>query len=390
MYAWRNLKLRELMGLVSDGTAVLRLFPRFRISTITAPILMLAGLAAACLAFVALLAGVVWYLGSPAFTGLAVASCGILGGSVAIGSAQFLIRAIRTSACLADGEATYLMPGAFTHVLVHARLPGKVLLVKRGARTLKRHLKSLGPRQTMKDEWRVYRGLRALGIAAETWYVGKFGIRDVKIRFGGNLRLEALKGEERLIADQTLHDLVDVCIQQRGMPLNEFLQSNAAEKLPIYVGLRQVVHRMWQQGYIDLDIAFRNYMVQLDQQGHPRRGREWYEVVIHDFGSTFRFRGDADAIEKFLNSHESAAGDEPAILSNGAFLLRSLTRRRELEFSQTLMPRTHLLQLVPLFHEQELGAEQLQQRLRHHTNIRALRQAIRSVAETIAAARTSM
>ena len=174
------------------------------------------------------------------------------------------------------------------------------------------------------------------------------------------------------------------------MPLHEFLQSNPSERLPIYEGLRQVVHRMWQRGYIDLDIALRNYMIPLDHQGRPLRTHERYELAIHDFGSTFRFRGDAEAIEKFLDSHEAVAGAGPAIISNGAFLLRNLTRRRELEFSQTLLPRTHLLQLVPIFHEEDPAAEELRQRLRHHENIRALRQAIRSVAETIAAARTAV
>ena len=120
--------------------------------------LMLAGLAAAFLAFVALLVGVVWYAGSPVFIGLTAASFGISGVAChRLGPVP--CSPIRTSACFGGGRRGDRFDArAFTHVLVHERLPGKVLLVKRGPRSLKRHFKNMGPRQTMRGEWRITAG----------------------------------------------------------------------------------------------------------------------------------------------------------------------------------------------------------------------------------------
>jgi hypothetical protein len=379
----RRLKLRELAALISDGTAVIRFIPNFEIGRISTLTSLLAGLAVGFLVLIALLVGLAWYVEPIVFVGPAAVSCGIIAGAFAWGAAQFLVRAIRTSHCLGDGRATYLMPGAFTHVLTHDLFAHHVLLVRRGLHALKRYAKNMGPRQTMKAEWVIYRGLRQLGVTAETYYVGRLAMDRVNVRFGGNLRIAALKGEERMIADRKFHEVVDVCVQERGIPLNEFLHAQPTEKAFIYPGLQSVVHRMWRHGYIDLDVALRNYMVRVDREGRPLRPGGRYQVAIHDFGSTFRFAGDCSAIERFLDSRENVAGAGRAVICNGAFLLRSLTRPRELEFAQLLLPRTPLVQLIPIFHVQEDTVDALRLRLRHHSNVPALRSAYRSIAETI-------
>jgi hypothetical protein len=312
---------------------------------------------------------------------------GIAGTVITIGLFQCLVRAIRVSRCLQDGRAIYLMPGAFTHVLVHDALPSNVFLVKRGRQILKRHIKNMGPRHSLWGEWQAYRALKKADLAAETYYVGSLPIDCVQVALGGNLRVDALKGEERFLADRTTHDTLRVCLQEKGIPLNEFLRLHPEERDVIYDALCDVVRSTWRHGYVDLDVALRNYMVRLDHQGRPLRRSGRYVVLIHDFGSTFRCVGDTKTVEDYLHTRGQVADAGPAAIANGAFLLRSLTRRREIDFARQLLPHTDLHRLSRVFHGQDEAIESLRVRLRHYSSVQPLRDAYRSIAEAVTEAR---
>jgi hypothetical protein len=323
------------------------------------------------------------------FVPLLAAAAALGGGAVVARRGLLLIRFHVVRRCLTSGKALYLMPGAFTHVLIHKKIPNHVVLVKRGRETLSRHIKNMGPRHTPAGEWEIYQALRPLGLVAETQHLGALPFREIKIVTPGNVRLEALKGEERFLQDKRYRDTVDIFLQERGIPLNEFLRSYPLAKENVLREYLELIHKIWRAGYIDLDVAFRNYMVRRDHRGNPlvRHGR--YIVVAHDFGSIFKLPPGRDAIEQFLLSQGDVADVGRAVISNGAFLLRSLTRKRELAFGTALLPRTNLQQLQEILQPRDDDEVTLPERLKHYSSHQMLQRAYRTMADTIAEVRAN-
>ena len=283
---------------------------------------------------------------------------------------------------LRDGQATYLMPGAFTHVLVHPDLPGKVILVKRGEKALIRFVGKLGPRRTSQDERNVYQRLAASDLAAETEWIADMPVSEISIALGGNLQVAAVKGEERFVADAEIDEEVEVLIQERGIPLNHFLAKNPKERNDVFRAFGRLIHRVWKSGLIDLDVAFRNCMLAIDEDGEPQKDDKGYVVLVHDFGCIFSLPESVDEIENYLDQHGEVGNQGPASISNGAFLLKSLSGRMEVEFAPFLIKGADWTSLRAIFHDSG-NANSLPKRLKHHSNFKVIRGAHRALVQSI-------
>lgn len=284
---------------------------------------------------------------------------------------------------LRDGQATYLMPGAFTHVLVHPDLPAKVILIKRGKQALHRSVGKLGPRRTSDDERIVYKKLMSGGLAATTEWIAFMPISQISIALGSNMQIAAVKGEERLVADGELDEEVEVLTQERGIPVNLFLGKNPKERNEVYRAFGRLIHRVWKIGLIDLDVAFRNCMLAIDEEGEPRKDEHGYVVLVHDFGCVFPLPESVDQIEDYLDKHGQVGDEGPAAISNGAFLLRSLSGRLEVEFAPYLIRGADWKSLRQIFHDGETS-NTLPKRLKHHTNFKVIRGAHQALTQSIA------
>ena len=297
-------------------------------------------------------------------------------------SIESTLLANRVKALLHDESATYLMPGAFTHVLVHPELPNDVFLVKRGESAIERFVGKGGPRQSTLGELSIFNLLFRCRLAARTRQVCKLRIQEIRIALGANLQQAAVRGEERFVADKNIDEEVVIQIQERGIPLNEFLAKNQQKRGDVYRQFGQRIHQMWQAGFIDLDIAFRNYMVRLDRDGNVFAGEDEYTIVVHDFGCIFELPDDPDEVAEFIDQKGMVADIGRAAISNGNFLLRSLCGKKEYDFAPFLIPDADWPRLREIFNPQEEGLP-LPKRLMHHENYRTLRDAHAALVKSI-------
>ena len=306
----------------------------------------------------------------------AIASAGF--GFPAFRCIQAAIYSRQIEKLLGDGRSVYLMPGAFTHVLIHPALPHDVILVKRGRHAMERFV-GQGPRQTPQEEWLVFCELFARRLAARTRRVGKVALRDIKIVLGGNLQMAAIKGEERFVADAKFDEEVEIQIQERGVPLNEYLAKHKNDKDEIYCDFRRTIHRMWKSGFVDLDIAFRNYLVRVDTDGNAVRRNDSLDILVHDFGCIFKL---PDQIDEFLEQRGTVGETQQAAVSNGAFLMRSLAGRLEVDFAPNLVPHAEWRDLRQVFNDDE-NKLPLAKRLKHHSNYKTIRGAHQALVRSI-------
>ena len=295
---------------------------------------------------------------------------------------QSAVNARRVERLLKDGQATYLMPGAFTHVILHPQLPAYVILLKRAEFVLERSLSLEGPRQASADEWHMFQRLFARRMAANTIRVCKLSIRDVLILLGGNLQLAAVKGEERFVADVQIGGEVEVQMQERGIPLNNFLTKRKDETDEIHEQFREFVVRTWMAGVIDLDVAFRNYLVRIDEEGDPVVRNDRYDIVAHDFGCMFKLPNDLNEIDEFLDACGPAGASKKAVIPNGAFLMKSLCGRLELDFAPRLIPCIDWPALAKVLRD-DANEVPLGKRLKHHSNYRLVRNSLSELGRVI-------
>ena len=204
-------------------------------------------------------------------------------------------------------------------------------------------------------------------------------IREIKIVLGGNLQLAAIKGEERFVADSKIDEEVEVMTQERGIPLNEYLSTHREDRAEIYRDFRRTIRQIWQSGFIDLDVAFRNYLVRVDADGEPIRRNDRLDIRVHDFGCIFKLPAQFDA---FLDERGSVAESREATITNGACLMRSLSGKLEVEFSPHLVPNAKWRELRRIFWDEE-NEMPLAKRLKHHSNYRVLRGAHQALVTAI-------
>lgn len=298
---------------------------------------------------------------------------------------QFKLYTWKVYRCLTDGEAEYLMPGAFTHVVVHKNLPGKVILIKRGNQAMTRYVGRLGPRKSSASEWAIYRRMKSQNFAVETRFLMRMRIHKVRMLFGSKLVDQAVvKGEERFISDQKLREKVEIYTQQRGVTLSEFLSEHGEHRRRIAEQLSAVVRRMWQTGFIDLDVAMRNYLICVDEKGRPIKNRKGiYDIRCHDYGCVFDIPSfDGAELLHFLASYGEVEDLGRAVLDNASCFVRSLTGRKERHVAELLVPDANWTELRKLF-DPAASTLPIQKRLRHHSYTSLLKQTRRALAIAI-------
>lgn len=302
-------------------------------------------------------------------------------GLLSVRYVEFSLYAWKVRRCLTDGNAEYLMPGAFTHVVVHRNLPGEVILIKRGDEAMSRYVGRLGPRHTNASEWQMYRTLRDLNVAVPTKFLMLLRISRIRMRFGSKLVDQAVvKGEERFVADQHIRERVEIYTQERGITLSEFLAENGEERRRVAEQLAQLIRRMWKNRIVDLDVAMRNYLIRLNDKGRPIHKKKRYDIRCHDYGCIFHLDShEGPTVMRFLTEYGEVGELGKAVLDNSACLARSLSGRKERLVAESLVPQAAWPQLRTLF-DPKSDSMPIARRLRHHTNNNLLKHTKKAMA----------
>lgn len=297
---------------------------------------------------------------------------------------EFKVYVAKVRRCLSDGKAEYLMPGAFTHVVVHKRLPGTVILIKRGDEAMSRYIGRVGPRHTNESEWAMYQTMRELGLAVETKFLTRMRIRHIRLRFGSKIGHQAsLKGEERFIADQQISEPVEIYAQARGLTLKEFLIDRGDQRRPIYEQLAELTRTMWSHGIVDLDVALRNYLIPFDEKGKPAKRHGKYQILCHDYSCVYELpQLEGRSILRWLSMYGDVGHLGKAAIDNGGCLMRSLSGRHELGVAQNLVPKAPWREIRSLYHQRS-DPTPVVKRLRHHTSVPLLNIGKKAIAMAI-------
>ncbi|HTL47840.1 MAG TPA: hypothetical protein VL688_07230, partial [Verrucomicrobiae bacterium] len=252
-------------------------------------------------------------------------------------------------AALGSETAKYLAPGAYTHVLEHKDYPRQVIIAKRGPRAMEAHIAVRMPRLTDAGEGKIYRALARKGFAARTVYAGKVRMENIRIRLTG------AAGEDRLLQDKRYpKDQLSVYLQERGIPLNTFVKSHPGLRDQVTRDFLDFIRAMWREGFVDLDIGFRNYMVRLDAEGRPLKKDGRFVLAVHDFGAIYRRPAAEEDLVRLLA--ESGGAD----VARGLLLIAAFTHKREKEIREQLFPHTDLTPAIALLERAERAREGFQ------------------------------
>ncbi len=230
----------------------------------------------------------------------------------------------RIQSALAKGSK-YWARGSYTHVLKHSSFSKDVILVKRNPILMMQRKDEVisSPQITEDQEKAVYRALRKHSIVPKTRYVGQFPMDKMHPEWSG------VEGEDVFRLDQKkLHQLsqglsqkrtwVSVYLQEEKMPLNQYVKNHPEQKNLADQSLAQFTNKLWDLGWIDLDLGRRNYLLVTDSEGNPIKDkRGLFQLEVHDFGAIMRMPED---LKTFLNSKHFNSD-----ITRGFFFLRNLT-----------------------------------------------------------------